>query len=320
MKLEQPCVLETRHLFEELHERLGWRWLAGQSGERRGFMPQTVEEAGSSADLVGYLNFIHQNRIQVLGWRELQYFDKQTQDAIQVRLHEINELNPPLVVVAEGLSAPPWLVAFCDKVRLPLLGCDLMAARLIELLLGHLSKVVAPKITRHGVFLDILGMGVLITGESGLGKSELGLELISRGGGLVADDCVDLARIAPTTIEGRCPELLKNLLEVRGVGLLDIKAIYGETSVRRSMRLKLIAQLIRQGDNQALFDRLPTEPVFEEVLDVKIRKVFLPVEAGRNLAVLVESAVRNTILQLRGVDTMAEFIARQRAAMQADQG
>ena len=179
-----------------------------------------------------------------------------------------------------------------------------------------LAQLFADRITRHGVFMDILGLGVLLTGESGLGKSELGLELISRGNGLVADDAVDLFRINQTTIEGKCPELLQNLLEVRGIGLLDIKAIFGETAVRRKMRLKLIVHLVRKETMEREFERLPYEPLYEDILGIGIRKVVITVDAGRNLAVLVEAAVRNTILQLRGIDTYQEFIERHQRAMQ----
>jgi HPr kinase/phosphorylase len=156
---------------------------------------------------------------------------------------------------------------------------------------------------------------VLITGDSGLGKSELGLELISRSHGLVADDAVEFSRIAPNMIEGRCPELLLNLLEVRGIGLLDIKAIFGETAVRRKMRLKLIVHLVRKETMEREFERLPYEPLYDDILGIPVRKVVIAVDAGRNLAVLVEAAVRNTILQLRGIDTYQEFVKRHQDAM-----
>ncbi|MBC7203551.1 MAG: HPr kinase/phosphorylase, partial [Pusillimonas sp.] len=174
-------------------------------------------------------------------------------------------------------------------------------------------KRLAPHTTVHGVFLDVLGLGVLIMGDSGLGKSELALELISRGHGLVADDAVELSRTAPGIIEGHCPPLLQNLLEVRGLGLLDIRTIFGETSVRRKMRLKLIVQLVRA--NAENFERLPIQDLTQDILDTPIRRVMLQVAAGRNLAVLVEAAVRNTILSLRGIDTMGEFIERQALAI-----
>ena len=185
----------------------------------------------------------------------------------------------------------------------------------IDILRAYLSKHFADRASMHGVFMDILGLGVMITGESGLGKSELGLELISRGHGLVADDAVDLYRINQTTLEGRCPVLLQNLLEVRGIGLLDIKAIFGETAVRRKMRLKLIVHLVRRENFERDYERIPTEPLMQDVLGIPVLKVVIQVVAGRNIAVLVEAAVRNTILQMRGIDTYQDFMQRQRSAM-----
>jgi HPr kinase/phosphorylase len=132
---------------------------------------------------------------------------------------------------------------------------------------------------------------------------------------LVADDAVDLFRINQTTIEGRCPELLQNLLEVRGIGLLDIRAIFGETAVRRKMRLKLIVHLVRKENFERDYERLPTDPLTQDVLGIPVRKVVIQVVAGRNIAVLVEAAVRNTILHMRGIDTYQDFIERQRKAM-----
>jgi HPr kinase/phosphorylase len=196
----------------------------------------------------------------------------------------------------------------------PLLSTSIHAAELIDLLRIYLSRRLAPTTTVHGVFMDVLGLGVLITGESGLGKSELALELISRGHGLVADDAVELSRTAPHAIEGHCPELLRNMLEVRGLGLLNIRTIFGETSVRRKMKLKLIVHLVR-ATAQDKFERLPLQDMTQDMLGCPIRKVMLQVAAGRNLAVLVEAAVRNTILKLRGIDTLAEFMARQAAAI-----
>ncbi|HNE42509.1 MAG TPA: HPr kinase/phosphorylase, partial [Rhodocyclaceae bacterium] len=145
-------------------------------------------------------------------------------------------------------------------------------------------------------------------------KSELALELISRGHGLVADDVVEMARIAPATIEGRCPGMLRDFLEVRGLGLLNIRTIFGETASRRKMKLKLIVHLQRPAQGMES-PRLPLDAQNQEVLGVPIRKVVIPVAAGRNLAVLLEAAVRNTILQLRGIDSMQDFIERQQRIM-----
>jgi HPr kinase/phosphorylase len=223
-------------------------------------------------------------------------------------------------VVGDNQTAPDALLSLCERAQIPMFSTPESAAFVIDVLRAYLSRHFADRSSMHGVFMDILGMGVLITGESGLGKSELGLELISRGNGLVADDAVDLFRVNQTTVEGRCPELLQNLLELRGIGLLDIRAIFGETAVRRKMRLKLIVHLVRRQTMEREYERIPYEPLTQDVLGIPIRKVVIQVEAGRNIAVLVEAAVRNTILQFRGINTFEEFMERHRAAMDAPTG
>ena len=265
---------------------------------------------------MGYLNYIHPYRVQILGPREVAYLSNATDEDCARRIARIVTLEPPVLVLADGQVAPEALLSMCERAQIPMFATEHSSAFVIDVLRAYLSKHFADRITMHGVFMDILGMGVLITGESGLGKSELGLELISRGNGLVADDAVDLYRINQTTIEARCPDLLQNLLEVRGIGLLDIRAIFGETAVRRKMRLKLIVHLVRRETLERDYERLPSEPLVQDVLGIAVRKVVIQVVAGRNIAVLVEAAVRNSILQMRGIDTYQEFIDRQRRAME----
>lgn len=312
----KSTAISAEALFEAQRASLKWQWIAGHAHPERRFDEVAVRDAQSSADLVGYLNYIHPYRVQIVGRRECQYLDAATPEDQARRISRIVTLEPPVVVVADEQTPPEQLVAMCERADIPLFVTAESAGLVIDILRAYLAQHFAERTTRHGVFMDILGLGVLLTGESGLGKSELGLELISRGHGLVADDAVDLYRVRQTTIEGRCPELLLNLLEVRGIGLLDIKAIFGETAVRRKMPLKLIVHLVRKETMEREFERLPYEPLYEEVLGLPVRKVVIAVDAGRNLAVLVEAAVRNTILQLRGIDTYREFIERHQRAMQ----
>jgi HPr kinase/phosphorylase len=311
----KPRLISAEALFDAQRETLQWEWVAGHAHPERHFADAAVLDARSAADLVGYLNYIHPYRVQIVGRREVAYLNASTPEDLERRIARIVTLEPPLVIVADGQSPPPRLVAMCERAEIPLFVTRESAGQVIDAIRAYLGQVFAERITRHGVFMDILGMGVLLTGESGLGKSELGLELVSRGHGLVADDAVDFYRISQNAIEGRCPELLMNLLEVRGIGLLDIKAIFGETAVRRKMRLKLIVHLVRKETMERDFERLPHEPLYEDVLGMPVRKVIIAVDAGRNLAVLVEAAVRNTILQLRGIDTYREFIERHQRAM-----
>ena len=312
----KPTVVSADVLFEDHRARLRWEWLAGLGASERRFDEVAIREARSGADLVGYLNYIHPYRVQVMGRREVAYFTNATPEDCARRIARIITLEPPALVLTDGQTAPEALVSFCERAQIPLFSTPEPSAFVIDLLRAYLSKHFAERTSMHGVFMDILGLGVMITGESGLGKSELGLELISRGNGLVADDAVDLYRINQTTIEGRCPDLLQNLLEVRGIGLLDIRAIFGETAVRRKMRLKLIVHLVRRETLERDYDRLPHEPLTQDVLGIAVRKVVIQVVAGRNIAVLVEAAVRNTILQLRGINTYDEFVERHRRAME----
>jgi HPr kinase/phosphorylase len=311
----KPTSISAEALFEEHRTALHWEWVAGHAHPERRFDEAAVRDARSAADLIGYLNYIHPYRVQIVGRREVAYLSEASDEVIERRVARIVALEPPMIIAADGQVPPNRLVAMCDRAEIPLFVTAESAGHVIDVVRAYLGHLFAERTTRHGVFMDILGLGVLLTGESGLGKSELGLELISRGHGLVADDAVDLFRISQTALDGRCPELLLNLLEVRGIGLLDIKAIFGETAVRRKMRLKLLVHLVRKETMEREFERLPYEPLFEDILGVPVRKVVIAVDAGRNLAVLVEAAVRNTVLQLRGIDTYAEFVRRHQNAM-----
>lgn len=309
MPLTTP--LSIQELFDDNVDALKLSWLGGQAGANG----VIVGDAVSAADQIGHLNLIHPGRIQVFGLEEVSYLSHISEQSRLAQTRELVAGKPPALIMAQSLQPQSFIMDVCNTHGIPLIATPLSSAQTIDYLRVYLSKKLATRVTMHGVFMDVLGVGVLITGESGLGKSELGLELISRDHGLVADDAVEFARIAPNMIEGRCPPLLQNLLEVRGLGLLDIRAIFGETAVRRKMRLKLIVHLVRRKTLEENYERLPLDQQNEEVLGLPIRKVVIPVEAGRNIAVLLEAAVRNTILQLRGIDTLANFMERQQRAM-----
>ncbi|OGA12640.1 MAG: HPr kinase/phosphorylase [Betaproteobacteria bacterium RIFCSPLOWO2_12_FULL_63_13] len=307
--------ISVAQLHEDNREKLGLAWLAGRPGGAEVVRRDTTDGAAR----VGHLNLIHPNAIQVIGSQEAAYLDSFDAGAFDQLLSNLFAARPSAIIIADAMTPDRRLIESADRAGTAVFGSPRTAVHVIEHLRRVLAKALAETTSLHGVFMDVLGVGVLITGDSGVGKSELALELISRGHGLVADDVVEISRIAANILEGRCPALLKDFLEVRGLGVLNIRTIFGETAVRPKMNLKLIVHLQRAqqaGAQEA--ERLPLHEISEEILGLTIRKVVVPVAAGRNLAVLLEAAVRNCILQLRGIDSMQEFLARQREALDRD--
>lgn len=311
--------ITVRQLFIDNAEKLKLTWLAGQNGANN-TLSHGADEQKQLLALVGHLNFIHPNRIQVLGMAESAYLRDMPALVLQESLERMFSAGMAAMVVANGQPVPENLREMCDHHHVPLLTSTEQSPYLMDVLRFYLSKALAISTHMHGVFMDVLEIGVLLTGESAMGKSELALELISRGHGLVADDVVEVYRMTPESLEGRCPALLRDFLEVRGIGVLNIRTIFGETAVRPKKNLKLIIHLVKAGTlTLAPLDRLQMQAVTENILDVPIRKMIIPVAAGRNLAVLVEAAVRNYILQLRGIDSTREFIERHHRFMEEEE-
>lgn len=290
--------------------KLGLRWVVDERASERRIDSESL--INSPNGLVGHLNFIHPNWIQVLGATELAYLAHLEPSTLHHHLDQLFAARPLLLVVADDAPVPDLVETACQQHHTLLVASNQPTIPFMTLLRNYLTLRLAQSTSIHGVCLDVLGMGVIITGDSGSGKSELGLELISRGAGLVADDVVDLYRIGPDTLQARCPTLLRDFLEVRGLGVLNIRTIFGETSVRPNKNIRVVIHLasVRHVD-QPPMERLPLNASVIEILGVKIAKVTIPVAPGRNLAVLVEAAVRNTVLQLRGVDSNRELAERQ---------
>lgn len=304
-------------LFEDNRDKLQLTWVAGRDGGTKDLNSELTKD--SSKGLIGHLNFIHPNLIQVLGASEVAYLNGLKPDVCARTLNQIATRELACFIVAGIEQAPEPLLAIAESTQTPLFVSPVPSVELMWLLRPYLARLLAESSTVHGVCLDVLGMGVLITGDSGVGKSELALELISRGSGLVADDVVELYRVGPETIEARCPALLRDYLEVRGLGVLNIRTIFGEAALRPRKNLKLIVHLQRPaGSESAPLERLPLNAGSQDLMGVNISKVTIPVAAGRNLAVLTEAAVRNHVLQLRGIDSTEEFIARQARQMNGE--
>ncbi len=303
-------LVSVAQLFEDNADALKLGWISGPRNPSPFLDSSEINQA--SQGLIGHLNLVHPNWIQIFSRTEAAYFAALGEGEQREALARLASSGLVCIILSEQEKSPAALAEFAASRNIPLLSSPLHSLQIIWVVRTYLGRALAEFVTRHGVFLDVLGMGMLITGESGVGKSELALELISRGSGLVADDVVELYHIAPETLEGRSPELLKDFLEVRGLGMLNIRTIFGETAVRTKKNLKLIVQMEKPvGGVIPGLERLPLNASSEDIMGISIRKVVLPVAAGRNLAVLAEAAVRNYVLQLRGIDSTQEFIQRQ---------
>ncbi|MFZ3088300.1 MAG: HPr(Ser) kinase/phosphatase [Methylotenera sp.] len=306
--------INVAELFKQTRRKLKLNWIAGLAGGSNTLTSETVTKP--SLALIGHLNFVHPNRVQVLGCAEMDYLRSlQSVDAARA-IENLYSTDLAAVIVANGEKAPDSLIAAANAHAAPLFTSPLRSPELMDILSHFLAQAVAESVSLHGVFMEVQGFGALIKGEAAIGKSELALELISRGHRLVADDIVDFFRISPERVEGRCPALLQDFLEVRGLGILNIRALFGDNSVKPTKPLDLIIQL-EMADKQApqLLDRLNIKTQHEEVLGVKVPKVRIPIAAGRNIAVLVEVAIRNHMLLLRGINATRQFTQRQQREM-----
>lgn len=309
--------ITVAELYREATDKLQLTWVAGRDGGDRQLNSDTVQKP--TLALIGHLNFVHPNRVQVLGCAEMDYLRRLTPEGMRQAIANLFSTEIAAVVVANGEEVPSVLIEAAERTHTPLFTSPEQSPALMRVLSHIMSQALAPSTMLHGVFLEVSGLGVLITGDPAVGKSELALELISRGHRLVADDAVDIFAVSPDTLEGRCPTLLQDFMEVRGLGVINIRRLFGETAVKHRKNLKLIINLT-PAERWEQVDRLDMHAESRVILGVEVPEVRIPVAVGRNLAVLVEVAVRNHILKLRGFNSSNEFADRQRAAIAAAGG
>ena len=303
-------LLTTNDLFEALEAQLKLKWVAGSSGKERLLEPSTARFPGMA--LVGHLNFVHPNRVQVVGEAEIQYLQRLDKKERQKEVHDLfASKRTAVVVVANKMPATSDLVQEAERAKLALFTSPLPSPVVIDHMQYYLTRALALRTTVHGVYMEVMGTGVLITGESGIGKSELALELLSRGHRLIADDAVELIRVGPDVLVGQCPRGLSDYLEVRGLGILDVRMMFGETAVRHKKKLHLVVHLEQiEPRRMSQIDRLQAQMKTRAILDVEVPTVILYVGPGRNLAVLVEAATRSYILRTWGINQVEEFMKR----------
>ncbi|MGB5442804.1 MAG: HPr(Ser) kinase/phosphatase [Gammaproteobacteria bacterium] len=306
-------ALEIRTLYNSQCEKLGLRWICGEQLQHQ--LVHSISNSPADVSLVGHLNLINPQRVQVLGGKELEYLESLKKNTRKDTITSLFTGQSTLVIFAKELAVPDDLQQAAEANGIPLLSSKLPSEEIIRNMQYYLSNYFAEKITLHGVFMEVMGTGVLITGHSSIGKSELALELLTRGHRLIADDATEFARTAPDTLNGTCPEMLRDFLEVRGLGILNVRAMFGASSIKQSRNLRLMIVLQDIEDAEKM-DRLHGSKRIRTIQDVDIPEITLPVAPGRNLAVLLEVAVRNHILNMKGYDASQAFIDRQKRRLE----
>lgn len=257
----------------------------------------------------GFYEFFAYERPQLIGKVEMAYLEKQSPDARRQILDQYFSYPVPCVIICRDLQPPPELLDSARLHHVPVYSSSLVTSKFTALAINYLNRCLAPHMTKHGVLLDVYGVGVFLSGKSGVGKSEAALELIKRGHQLVADDVVDICRISDDRLIGTCPEKVRHLMEIRGIGVIDVKAMYGIGAVAVSKTIDLIIELETWDENKA-YDRIGIMDDEIEIMGVRVPHQMMPIKPGRNLAIIVEVAARNLSLKRSGYNAARELTAQ----------
>lgn len=310
-------VLSAESIIVNLASKIELNWVAGAEDPKR---PLHEVDVSQHATLIGHLNLIHNNIIQVIGKTECEYLNNLDDDFRNSTLTQLFTNNTVAIILSDGLPVPDILCDFANKYNIPVLSCKTDSNNVVDTARYYLNKLFSNKAILHGVFMEVLGNGVLITGESSVGKSELALELISRGHRLVADDAPEFTQVGPDILDGRSPSVIQGFMEVRGLGIINIREMYGDNAIKINKYLRLIIHLEKLSkSNHREFNRLQGNTKVQKILNVEIPVTVIPVAPGRNLAVIVEAAVRNYILLNNGYDASQQLIDLQQKAIEENQ-
>lgn len=256
--------------------------------------------------LAGYFDYFIPERIQIIGKTEYTFFKNFSVDHIEKTLYKFFSYEMPIVIITRGMEFEKGFYDIAKKNGIIVCVTDVVTTRFINKLSSYLEDKMAPRETVHGVLVDINGVGVLIKGESSIGKSETALELVKSGHRLVADDAVEVTKVDDDYIRGTAPEILRHYLEIRGIGIIDVKRLYGARAIKLEQKIDLVAYL-ENWDKNKFYDRLGLDHDYEDLLGEKIEKLVVPVKPGRNIAMILEVAAMNYRQRVMGEDTALEF-------------
>lgn len=303
-----PLAVTIREFINHAPQGLELEILAGEPGiDSRQITAPRIQKLGLA--LAGFTHYIHPGRLQIVGQSEIWYLNQLPPEKRREAIHNLELGKIACALVTKKLEPPPELIEAAEEAHLPLFRTPLVSSAAINAVTDCLLELLAPRTVLHGVLLDLYGLGVLLEGASGIGKSECALDLITRGHRLVSDDVIEVRRINSDHLSGSAPELLREHLEIRGLGIINIRDLFGVSAISGAKRIDLSISLARW-DEAGDVDRLGIDARTVEILGVSVPQFLLPVSPGRNLATLVETAVRVQLLRLRGYDAAQSFVAR----------
>ncbi|GEJ58627.1 HPr(Ser) kinase/phosphatase [Anaeromyxobacter diazotrophicus] len=281
--------------------------VAGKKGLSRKISSSRIQKPGLV--LAGFMEYLHKERLQVFGNTEMSYLTTMPPERAQEVLRQFFAQDIACLVVTKGIGVPPALAATAEEAGVPVLQTTHLSSTFIESVQNYLEEILAAQASMHGVLLDVFGVGILLLGKSGIGKSEIALDLVMRGHRLVADDIVDVKRMAPESVYGTGSEIIKHHMEVRGLGIINIKDLFGVAAIRERKKIEIVLELV-EWDPNVEYDRLGVEEKKFRILDVEIPMLIVPVRPGRNMTTIIEVAARNHLLKLQGHHSAKEFQER----------
>ncbi len=286
--------------------------VSGSEGERQ---IHTSDISRPGLEMAGFFNYYTPNRVQILGKRELSFFRNLTDSERVDRMVRLCSQETPAIIVAHDMDVPDELIEAAEKAQVPVMKSDIATTKFAGMVTNFLEGKLAPMTALHGVLVDVYGIGILITGKSGVGKSETALELVKRGHRLVADDLVEIRQVSKNVLIGNAPKLLEHMLEIRGVGIIDMMTLFGAGSVRGDKRIVIVVDL-ELWDPDKMYERLGLEEEKVKIIDSELTKLTVPVRPGRNLSVIIEVAAMDYRMKMLGVNAAEEFSKKLTAAIE----
>lgn len=299
--------MEAKQLEEFKLELVG-----GEKGLKKELQTSRIQKPGLL--LTGLLEELHSDRVQIFGAAEIGYLNSLENDKLRSALDVLEKPNLPAIILTRGLEAPRFLLELCNKRGVPLLKTGYTSSVFIEGFVKYLEERLAPSTTLHGVLVDVLGVGILLIGKSGIGKSECALDLVSKGYRLVSDDIVIVKRMPPSVLFGTASDLIRYHMEIRGIGIVNIKDLFGITAIREKKQMDMVVELVRW-ESDSEYERLGFEENTYNILGVALPYLKIPVSPGRSVAPIVEVAARNQILKIMGHHSAKNLEAHLDSAM-----